>query len=601
MSNEKLEKIRKYKAELEKELEELNAERNTLFDKVKNGEILSKKEAKRNQELVPMIKDIEEKLESFKSLDLLDNMKSSLTSLAQSKTTKAEKEKIIKKLLSQFKKINKTIEEDMKNQSDLTDKDLRDLSKVKSDINAELSELKVELRIAKRKDYETSDIEAEIEDKEYILELIENYENDLLNITEVESDLNKLANSSTPKALQTIIIAKYSGIINSHKEYYAKDIDALLSSIEDVNDEYDMDEEPNKENKESLKSRTKEKLAKVSDTLYNKRMVILGVCGTVALCAGIIIAARSFSKYNENSKNNEEDIDNKTTIEQTYEEANKEIINDLKNKGYNEYVAMLMAKNFSNDTIEALKTNPYIEAVENYATVSEFNIDYIMDYENARTIYNLTSDKAVDYVNRSAKIQETGFYNDATINEIVAVVKAIDDQNIIIAENGQLENSIRETLSEIYNNYQFTANSSEEDVKKLEAFKYFAKEDSDLDRFLTKFATLTQNVLNSKNDNKKSNAAKQEIYIYLDTFANTFAGNSYDIENPDEDAIVTDTYNWNMSYHSFIRPLMSMFITEDNAFDWECLSINMVSNYEQWALVNVCTIEQESRTLGGKQ
>ena len=73
------------------------------------------------------------------------------------------------------------------------------------------------------------------------------------------------------------------------------------------------------------------------------------------------------------------------------------------------------------------------------------------------------------------------------------------------------------------------------------------------------------------------------------------------IENPNENAIVTDTFDWNIAYNTFVKPLISMYITEENVEDYACLQINMLSNYEQWAQANGCYLEDEqSLTLGGE-
>ena len=80
------------------------------------------------------------------------------------------------------------------------------------------------------------------------------------------------------------------------------------------------------------------------------------------------------------------------------------------------------------------------------------------------------------------------------------------------------------------------------------------------------------------------------MYNYLNVFANTYAGYvvKEEFTNPNENAIVEDTFDWNIAYISFVRPLMSMYVTPENAEAYGCLQINMLSNYERWAQANGC-------------
>lgn len=600
MSTEKMEEIRKYKLEIEERLTELKKERQALVDKIVNGEKITSKENKQNKKLAQEIAEIENQLATFKGLENLENLSSLLDEIADNKTTKAKKDINIKKVIKAFKNIQAEKKKNLVNGIGLTADEAKNLDKTKAQFENEIAELETVIRVAKRKNQDTTEYEKEIDDLKYLLENIAAYEIDVVDIKKLEVDLNTLADSKTSKDDKTAIMITYNSSINSYKEEYEEKIINTLpvQEKEEISEGKEMETEENK--KKSLKERTKEKLAKVSESLSKHKKKIVAVAGLAILTVSLIAIAKSCSKDIENSKNDNNDLDNKTNIEQTYENVDKTTMDALTNKGYNEYTAMLMAQNFDETTINSLKNLPYIPAVENYATVEEFNIDYINDYENAKEIYNITSDKAVDYVNRSAKIEETKFYNDATINDIVAVVKSIDEKNLFQEENNELQHSINAQLTEIYNNYLYTTEKHDDDVNKLEALKYFAKEGTELDLFLTEFTTLTQNVLNAKGNNEDSEIAKKNVYNYLDVFANTFAGNITDVENLNQNAVITDTYDWNIAYTSFIRPVMSMYITKNNAYDYACLQINMLSNYEQWAQANNCYIEDESLTSGGR-
>lgn len=630
MSTENMKKICKYKEELEQTLTELETERKNIIEKIINGEMLSSEEMQRNQELAKLIKEAKDDLELFQPLDLYEEMSKDLTQISKSKPLKAEKDALIQKLLANFAKINEVAKKELQIKANLTAEEVKNIDTLQANVEKDLQELNNDLKVFQKRNLDTLEIEKEIKEKQQLISLIQNCKNELLDLSKIEEDLRKLAKSNTSKDDKTVILITYNTIINQYKDACIKVIEDTFDFEEKVNiqkgeisdknkiepevgtndkdkvevsdatptkgntdvvdaDFEEVEEDMNNEEKKSLKERTKETLAKVGETLKRNGKKIAKVGVAAALCVGIILVAKSCSKDIENSKNNDEDINNKTSIEQIYEDADRNTINALTNKGYNEYAAILMAKNFDKDTIEALTTIPYIEAVENYATVSEFNVDYLNDYENARTIYEIPADKAVDYVNRSIKIIETNFYTDATINDIVGVIKDIDTQ--VMMDGSVTSQTINEILTEMLNNKTF-GTLTEEDINKLEAFKYFAKEGTDLDLFLTKYSDLAQSVLNNDNE------ADEKMYTYLDTFANTHAGEISGIENPDEAAVITDTYDWAIAFHTFIRPMISMYINENNIEDYVCLQINMVSNYERWAQVNGC--ELESLTLGGE-
>lgn len=591
------ENVSKYRETLETELKTLKEERQEILKKVEEGKTLSIKENLRNKKLVSQIKEIQDKLELFKKLDNLDKMSENLNVISNEKTAKKTKTTKAKELLKFFNELNEDNKNDLLEEINLTEEDLNDLDKVKEDAKKELEDLRIELRLAKRRNYSIKDIEEDIEYNEKIIEKINAYKSNNLDLEKLENDLNTLANTND-NSEKVAIMATYNSHIRVEKEMCIREIEEIIKNEvteETVDAEYTETEDLNNDNKMSLKDKTKKQLEKASNFLNTNKKKITAIVGTIVLCVSIILIAKSCSKDIKNSNNN-----TTSKTENTYENTNKETIEALVNKGYSEYAAMLMAENFDKNTINTIQTKPYSPLVENYATEKEFNYDYLLDYEDARTIYNIASNKAVDYVNRSVKIQETGFYEDATINDIVGVVKSIDDQTLFKKEGDTEEQTIFASLTNIYNSYSFTNETQENNIKKLDALKYFAKDGSELSLFLNEYATLMQNVLSTKGNTEESDKAKQNVYNYLDTFANTFAGNKYDIENVNENAVIEDTYDWNVAYHSFILPPISMFITEKNANDFACLQINMLSNYEQWAQVNECYFEEESLTLGGK-
>lgn len=593
MNTELQEKLRKYKEDLANKLKEATEERQELIEKVNSGDTLTFKEGRRNKKLAELIKEIKRRLEMFDEVSLYESIEKDLETLSKPGTTRDDKDKLIAKLIEDFKKVTTVASKGFMDSGIITEEDLKDFGGVKATLTQELKDLEKELEIAKKRGFSTTDIEDEIQEKKDKLEALEQYSKEIIDEKVLEKDLKTLSLSKTKKSEKDAILTKYTDIISKYKN----------STIEDI--VIDMEENPldlevkTETESEDLEEETKGKLAQVTEWLKKHWKTAAKITGGIILTIAIIVVAKQCSKDIENTNNN--DFTTDPTIGTTIDETKAINIETLMGKGYSEYAAVMMSENFDQDTINTIISSPYNVAVENYATTNGFNYSYLTDYENARTIYNITPESAVDYVNRAAMIQETGFYNDAEINEIVAVVASIDNKNLFMSENNTLQHSINATLTDIYNNYAWTSELHEDDVKKLDALHYFAKEGTDLDKFLTEYAEITKGILNAKGNAELVNTETNKMYVYLDTFANTFAGNSYDLENPNANAIVTDTYDWNIAYTSFIKPIMSMFITEQNVQDYICLQTNMLSNYEQWAQVNGCGLENEqSLTLGGE-
>lgn len=360
--------------------------------------------------------------------------------------------------------------------------------------------------------------------------------------------------------------------------------------------------------KKELAERTKQELAKKDNKLtafFKKHWKKL--TATVLIIGGICIAAKSCDAKPIVTPTNptgpegttQGPTDNTTptepNIEDIYENADKTVMEQLVNKGYSGYAAMLMVTNFSEETINTLLTIPYIAEVENFVDSKEFNINYINDYQTAYETYNLSGVEAVDYVNRAYLISRTNFYQDATINEIVEVLNAVNNKELVA--NDALNQSINNGLTEIYNNYAFTEEENTQDSNKIDALMYFAKEDTDLDNFLTEYSQLVENILNAKGNAEETEVAQRDMYNFLSTFALGYAGNTTNIENMNENAIVTDTADWNMAYESFVKPLMSMYITENNLNEYIELQSYLAEINENWKQTNTA---EYTLSLGGK-
>lgn len=198
-----------------------------------------------------------------------------------------------------------------------------------------------------------------------------------------------------------------------------------------------------------------------------------------------------------------------------------------------------------------------------YLSNKDFNPYYIADYENARTIFNTTTDKAIDYVNRAYKISETNFFEGATIQEIASVVEMIDMKRVA-RDNNYLDNILNTSFNSIVENY-FFGNLSEKDNKKIEALKLLAKDNSDMDKFLTQLATLTQKVLkDTKNEKNKSDLANHIIIFGrgVNGFNNHPEFDTNDKEF-NENARVDDFFDYYIAYQSFVKPIIPLAQSDD--------------------------------------
>lgn len=606
------EKISKYTESLKKELENLKEEREKILKKVESGKFVFIKDGIKNKMLASQIKDIEEKLKKIESLSLFNEMLNNLEKISKQKTAKLKTEKI-NSLITSFVAWNEETKKEFLDSTNFDEEDLKSLDEEKVIIEEEVKDLRVKLRLAKRKGLNTSKLEDDIKEDEKFIEQINDYQTHTFNLVEVEKDLSILAKTKSLAAEKEKIIEKYKNIILSKKEELEKDVSEMIDNeFEEEKTETEKEEttktktgekkktddskniigKESKEEKKKLKVKTKENLNNIGEFFKRNRKRIVAIGGTTVILITFIAAAKSCSK--DNDKDNDNDLDNSLGIEQTYEK--QEIIDSLVKIGYDPYAAMIMAENFDGVTIKSLQSMPYIKAVENYATEKDFIFDNLKNYEDAMITYNITSDKAVDYVNRSAKIQVTGFFEDATINEIVAVVKAIDDKTLFMADNANLASSITTGFNGIVNDSLFGA-VNKEDLDKLNAIQYFAKGGSDLDLFLTEFGVLAKKILINQNDID----AKNKMYNYLAEFTlslNGFTNTDEDIsvEKPyNTNAQVSDALDWYMAYNSAIAPLYPILVDENDFTKYENLQKTMLT-----ALYNINCEKGQSLTLGGE-
>lgn len=569
MNAETIKKIEEYKTQLTTKLKEAQDERKALVDKVSKGESLSRKENKRNQELAELIAELQKKINLFAELDTFDNILKSFEELSKSSLTKDKKDKIIKSLLTKYKKFNKDALEEFKATCGLEPKELKDLNATKAKLATEIATLEADIKTIEKYKGNTEELQEQLDAKKALLKQIEDFLKGQVDITQLEADLQTIADSKTKKDEKTALIEKYKAEIDKSKHSVEEDI--VLAMEEDK-----KAEEEKKNKRKKLKAKTKAEKEKKDNILSRISKKTWFIILSIILAVILILIAKSCSKQINNTPT--EETKDPYGIETMYENADKTKLKKLVDKGYDEYLAVLMLNNLPSDVIDTLLQVPYIAAIEEYAQAKDLNLNYIEDYEDARIKYEITADKAVDYVNRAYQIQATGFYEDATINEIVEIVMALDNKTLFTTNNANLAQSFNTSFNGVVEHALF-GNTTADDVKKLDALQYFAAEGSDMDLFLTELATVTKAVMANPEDAE----AKKTAYNYIATFAlslNGFKNTDEDIplEQPyNSNAQVKDYYDWYMAYNSFIAPLYPIYINDANYADFEYLQYIMIS------------------------
>jgi hypothetical protein len=230
------------------------------------------------------------------------------------------------------------------------------------------------------------------------------------------------------------------------------------------------------------------------------------------------------------------------------------LVDVLFDKGYDWNVAEYLVNNLSTDEIYELAAAPWYL----------YNPDNANDYFAAKNRYNLTFDKAIDFVNRAYSIQRTGFYRDATIYDIIEVLISIDNKDLMRIDNANLAQSFNTSFNGITNNYLF-GETTNEDLYKLDAIQYFGSEYSDLGDFLAYYGPLVQRVVVNPYDE----GIRDELVSYVRLFATSLNGfinepsALTDNELFNNSAVVNDYLDWYIAYESFIKPLFPVLYPKD--------------------------------------
>lgn len=595
MNNELIEKIQKYCGILEERLQELRDERQELLDKVYEGEALSRKETKRNKELTSQIKKISATIKRAKEYEDLESLYKNFIALATLNLAEKDANEIIEEIISYFK--TNANEEDIDEILDLVEfeeGENRTVANVKLKLEEELRVLKLDLRRAKKRNKskkEIKEIEDEIAATEDDLTKVDDFEKNSFDETAAKEELKNLTNQNVPQETKDEIVNGFQNDINDELRNIVSDVENDLNDLgietsyrsDDIGDPFDdvyedEDQEEELEDNRTFGEKVKDKLYSVGAFLNKQKKKIAAIAGVAILGASILFVAKSCSKDIDKQPGSDKNPDDPTIGSNISDEETEttKTIKALVEKGYNEYIAGLMVQNFDESVINDLLARPYMAALENYASVKDYpiNLDYLEEYEQSRTTYNLLSEDAVDFVNRAHDIQELNYFAESSINQIVEVLMAINNRNLFTADNGDLSNALSAPINQIVEKYFFpdSGAAAQEDLNKIEALKFFAREDSDLDAFLTRFSDIMQNILKNPTDDTK----RDTLYSFISIYAYGFAGFSnteiyatafpesgeVNVLTSDEkfnaDAQIENHHDWYLAYHDFVNPIIPL-------------------------------------------
>lgn len=563
--------VRNYRLQLEKELNELNEERKALLSKLENGENFTKKDSKKNQELVEKISELKGQITICKNFELCKDTIKKFNALVTSKKddlTDNDKQKIANTLKTNIRKFNKMVSKDILDNQKFSDKDVTNLKN-------ELDKLNIELEILNKNGINTLDTENRINEINDILADIEEYKKLIIDEKALVNDLKVLTNDDVSESDKKTIIIYYTEKLEIASSNILEYINIIVPKQKDDKDEIISDiekaiaDENNK--KEQTEEELEEKNRKLIETL---KKIGKYACVAVATAALVLAIKTAIDKDNKNTKNvNTDDEPNTTKTDElttTETKSNSNIIdsNDIKvsalrNLGYSEYAANMIVNNFSEEETNKLLNTMYIPAVENYCNEKEFKLDYLSSYEDVREMFNTGSKKTVDYVNRSYEIQKTNFYEDADILEIVPVLISLDNKDTWNAEHANIAQSFNTAFNRIMDNWIFD-NVNEEDIEKIDALKYLYRDGTDEDKFLEQYSEIVKNVLANRNNKEEVKKAQEDMFNHIAIFAtslNGFTGEKKFLTNDNnfnKNAQINDYLSYYIISQGFIYPIIGI-------------------------------------------
>ncbi len=544
MSNEFNEKFENYISDLNTAIEKAQKER----------EKIAASDSKRKEKKLAKIDKIIDQLSELGSrANKLEDTKNDLLNLE--KLDLGNDSEIIVTITNVIENLNAEQNEEFKDLKDklgYTDSEILDVDEFKKELEKQNHDLNRKMRFLSGKEYERA--EEQLNKIDYLIIAVNEY-----------SD-SRERNAAITSALEDV---KKFETVEKKKECLNKAISAMTEKYDDLEDQVleDMESLPKIQKKIKVKEEKEEKDNWFKSHWKGLTATIVGVAVAAGLTATIIYLANKIEKLSNDDKDRTPSTSDTTNPGETtpsnpeedkqVNELQEKNVKALTEKGYNEAKAKLMAVNFDQATIDNL-IDAYNPEVEKYANCKEFNLSYLEDYDYVINTYALTSLKTVDYVNRSYKIAETNFYEGASIDDIVKVVMSIDNKDLYKYENGALAQSFNTTFSPMVDRFLF-GTVSDEDINKMDALQYFAKDGSDMDNFLTTYGALAKKVLS----NPQSKEDKDKLFNFVSIFALSFGGYSNeDLEKVittdekfNQDAMVIDYVDWFVAYNSFIAPL----------------------------------------------
>ncbi len=226
-----------------------------------------------------------------------------------------------------------------------------------------------------------------------------------------------------------------------------------------------------------------------------------------------------------------------------------------------------------------------VGTVERLEDVAGYNEAYKNDYQALMNKYDLDYLQVVDYVNRAYEIQSVNFFKEALISEVAELLMAIDDGSLVMEPNHSIQNNINMVFNQPLNE-QIMGNVSAESYDIVRMMPNFFPENSDARAFLSYYATLCEKALQNQYD--EANIA--EAYQYLQIFTYNLFNNGHtetDVLSNDatfnENATVTDEYDWYILLESFVKPTVSFFTPYANGdpamqkwLDLECMMESVI-------------------------
>ncbi len=579
---------------LEAQLKEFKKNSESLIKRIKNGEFVSQEELNKNVDTAKIIKDLEAKISLCKEYETIEGLKEKFGHLLDTDLNDTAKEKLTKSIKKDIKSFNKYLENEILLTTSLTkDEVINKPADTRNNLFNELDSLDNELSVAEKRGFDTLDITLEYNEKKNNLDLLNRFLNEYVSDARLTVDFFAL-DTKQPMEEKLLIIDRYNKIFNNYLSRNNSKYAALLNKdsnsiviysperaksdtiVRDINsepvlevvnenqneDEFVSDSSLEDEVSRTINDNNSENIVsddEIDELTYessdnSKTLKTVGkIIGTVVLCGAIIWAAKSCSK--DINKNNNVEPTTDISNEEINERAENIVVTSLKNIGYDEYSAGLMYQNFSEDTIKAILASPYIEGLEFYATEPDFKLVSFQDYENARIKFGITAQEIVDYVNRAKKISETNFLEGASVLDLTEVVMGVDRKEVGVNGN-YLDNIFNVGFNNIMVDY-FTDNITNNTIKRIEALRYIAKNNTDMDRFLERLHDLTKAVFEDPTNNIK----KDELFRFFRVFAyslNGFTNPEYLTTDKEfnENAILNDYFDYYIAYQSFIKPVI---------------------------------------------